>query len=142
EGLGAASACVQSARVLDVSDRSLQAPAAGKQKLCTQRGRNAAEGSETLVAREDIGLGTRDHGGVEIRLRLRVIAKRRADRPGLADALAPRDFDGMRADAPVVAIEAIVGLQRALRRCEVMAVAREPGDRVAMVRACIDGEGG
>src|SRR5688572_7584475 len=100
EELAATAAGVELARILDVADRPLEAPAAGEQVLRAERGREPAEGREPLVAREDPGLRAGNERRIEVGLRLRVVAKRRPQRPPLAHRLAPGNLERVRPDPP------------------------------------------
>jgi hypothetical protein len=72
---------------------------------------------------------------VEVGLALAVVADARDQADRVEEGLVPRDLDRVRVDAPVIHVEAIVGVQGPVDVREAVAVAGEPGDLVPLVGA-------
>ncbi len=67
-----------------------------------------------------IGFVEQEEGRIEIRRRLRVIARVRSQQPPAAERLVERNLRGVRTDPPIVAIETIVEVQSAIGPREVL----------------------
>src|SRR5688572_26424311 len=129
-GRRAVAAGAKDARVVHVADGELDQQSAFQLQDPAHRRGDATECGKARIARELGRRGPRDERRVEARGALRVIANRGANRPALAHRLLPRELERVRAHIPVVAVVAVLGLQRAVGPRNVPALARDPGERV------------